>query len=501
MSTSDGFHLMEATIDAVRAAMQSGQLTARQLVQGYLDRIAAYDHQGPALNSVQMVNPRALEEADRLDAHFRASGPIGPLHGIPIALKDQVETEDMPTTYGNAIFRGFNSERDATVVRRLKAAGAVIVAKTTMGEFAQGYAGTAFGACRNAYDPTRDPSGSSSGSGVAVAANFAMVGVGEDTLGSVRGPAARNNIVGLRPTLPLVSRFGMMPAVPTRDTLGPMARTVRDAALLLDVLAGYDLNDPITAASVGHVPDTYTSFLTADGLRGKRLGVIREPLAKETNPQADDYRRIRGTIDSALRDLTAGGAEIVDPVTVPSLLELLERTNGTFETEAAMNGYLAQFPDAPVKTLQEILLSPDVLPSRKVRLLEGVGRTTNDPGYLQHMLAREDLRQAILKAMADHRVDALVYATFDHDAGTIPKDIMTARVVPNLGNNRRLAPMIGVPALSVPAGFTEGGLPVGIELLGRPFTEGTLFAIAYAYEQATHHRRPPSTTPALAGEA
>jgi Asp-tRNA(Asn)/Glu-tRNA(Gln) amidotransferase A subunit family amidase len=480
--------------------MRAGQITSRQLVQWYLDRIAAYDQKGPALNAVQTVNPRALEEAEQLDTQFRSSGAKGPLHGIPVALKDQVETEDMPTTYGNALFRGYVSERNATIVEKLKAAGAIIVAKTTMGEFAQGYAGTAFGACRNAYDPAHDPSGSSSGSGVAVAANFATVGVGEDTLGSVRGPAARNSLVGLRPTLQLVSRFGMMPAVPTRDTLGPMARTVRDTAILLDVLAGYDPNDPITAANVGHVPATYTSFLVEDGLRGKRLGMIRDPLARETNPRAEDYGRIRGIIDGALREMVTAGAEIVDPVTVPSLLDMLERTNGTFETEAAMNDYMAKLPDAPVKTLQELLLSDQVLPSRKTRLLEGFGRTTSDPGYLQHMLAREELRQAILTAMADHRLDALVYATFDHDPGLIPDDIMTAKAVPNNGNNRRLAPMIGFPALSVPAGFTPAGLPVGIELLGRPFTEGLLFTIAYGFEQRTHHRRPPETTPALAGE-
>lgn len=500
MKSEDGFHLVEATIDSVHGAMRSGEITARQLTQWYLDRIAAYDHHGPALNSIQTVNPRALDEAERLDAQFRASGPTGPLHGIPVAVKDQVETEDMPTTYGNALFRDFVSERNATVVNQLKAAGAIIVAKTTMGEFAQGYAGTAFGACRNAYEPTRDPSGSSSGSGVAVAANFAVVGVGEDTLGSVRGPAARGSLVGLRPTLPLVSRFGMMPATPTRDTLGPMARTVRDAALLLDVLAGYDPNDPVTAANVGHVPATYTSGLLADGLRGKRLGVIREPMANDTKPDAEDYKRVREVIDRALQELAAGGAEIVDPVTIPSLLGLLERTGGSFETEPAMNGYLAGFPDAPVKTLQEILLSPDVLPSRKVRLMEGVGRTTSDPGYLQHMLVREELRQATYRAMADYGLDALVYATLDHEPALIPDGIMTARSVPNLGNNRRLSPMIGFPALSVPAGFTSIGLPVGIELLGRPFTEGLLFTIAFAFEQATHHRRPPETTPPLPGE-
>jgi amidase len=494
------FHLQEATVDSIHDAMRSGEITARQLTQWYLDRIAAYDKKGPALNSVQTVNPRALDEADRLDAQFRVSGMSGPLHGIPVAVKDQVETEDMPTSYGNALFKGFVSERDATVVKNLKAAGAIIVAKTTMGEFAQGWAGTAFGACRNAYDPKHDPSGSSSGSGVSVAANFAVASVGEDTLGSVRGPAARGSLVGLRPTLPLVSRFGMMPATPTRDTLGPLARTVRDAALMLDVLAGYDPNDPVTAANVGRVPDTYTSLLQADSLRGKRLGVIREPMANDTKPDAEDYMRVRTVIDAAIQQLAAGGAEVIDPIVIPSLLELLERTGGGWETEPAINEYLAQFPDAPVKTLQELLLSPDVLPSRKVRLFESVGRTTHDPAFLEHMLVREELRQATYKAMADYGLDAIVYATLDHEPALIPDDFMTAHILSNKGNNRRLSPMIGFPALSVPAGFTSVGLPVGIELLGRPFSEGLLFSIAYGFEQATHHRHPPATTPPLPAE-
>jgi len=248
------------------------------------------------------------------------------------------------------------------------------------------------------------------------------------------------------------------------------------------------------------VPETYTGFLTADGLRGKRLGVIRDPLANDTNPDAEDYKRVRPLIEAAIRDLAASGAEIVDPVVIPGLLETLERTNGTFETESAMNQYLAEIPDAPAKTLQELLLSSDVLPSRKVRLMEAVGHTTDDPGYLRHMLAREELRTMVLKAMADNRLDALVYSTFDSEPNVIPDDIMTRSVVSNIGNNRRLAPMVGYPALTVPAGFTSIGLPVGLELLGRPFSEGTLFAIGYGYEQATHHRRPPETTPALAGE-
>ena len=217
------------------------------------------------MNAVQTINPRALQDAERLDTAFAASGPVGPLHCIPLLVKDQVETSDMPTTYGSAVFKDFIPQRDATIVTRLRRAGAVIVAKTTMGEFASGYLGSAFGAVRNAYDPTRSASGSSGGTGAGVAANFATAGIGEDTGGSIRGPAAVNNLVGLRPTLPLVSRFGMMPARPTTDTLGPIARSVKDAAIVLDAIAGYDADDPVTAYAVGQVPTTYTQFLAPMG--------------------------------------------------------------------------------------------------------------------------------------------------------------------------------------------------------------------------------------------
>ncbi|MDH5316582.1 MAG: amidase family protein, partial [Gemmatimonadota bacterium] len=214
------FEVVEATITSVHGALASGKLTCRRLVQGYLDRIASYDQAGPSLNTIQHLNPRALELADSLDAVMRAKGPMGPLHCVPVLLKDQVETRDMPTTYGSALFKGFVPTRDATVVTRLQAAGAIILAKTTMGEFASRYVGSGFGVVRNAYDPTRNPSGSSGGSGSAVAANFGLVGIGEDTGGSVRGPAAVSGLVGLRPTLQLVSRHGMLPANPTQDTMG-----------------------------------------------------------------------------------------------------------------------------------------------------------------------------------------------------------------------------------------------------------------------------------------
>ena len=340
-SPSGQFQLEEATIGDVHAAMTAGALTCRRLVQRYLDRIDAYDKKSPHLNTVQTINPRALELADELDASFASSGFVGPLHCIPVLLKDQVETSDLPTSYGSALFEDFVPERDATIVLKMKSAGAIILAKTTMGEFASRYVGSAFGMIRNAYDPDRNPSGSSGGTGSGIAANFGMVGIGEDTGGSIRGPAAVNSLVGLRPTVPLVSRHGMMPATPATDTLGPMTRTVSDAAALLNVIAGYDENDALTAYAVGHVPDSYASGLHEDGLRGARIGVIREPMDDKTDPETEDYKKVRAVMDVAISDLRSSGAELVDPVVIPNMVELFEKLeNSNFETEQAMNAYL-----------------------------------------------------------------------------------------------------------------------------------------------------------------
>ena len=499
---AQGFRLLEATIDDVHAAFASGALTCRGLVQRYVDRIEAYDQRGPALNAVQAVNPRALERAGALDAAYAESGPVGPLHCIPVLLKDQVEMRGMPTTYGSALFEGFVPQRDATIVVRMRAAGALVLAKTNMGEFASRYVGSAFGIIRNAYDPTRNPSGSSGGTGAGVAANFGMVGIGEDTGGSIRGPAAVHALVGLRPTLPLVSRHGMMPANPSSDTLGPMTRTVRDAALLLDAVAGYDADDPITAYAVGHVPESYAAGLDAGGLRGARVGVIRAAMDPKTDPDSDDYRQVRAVVDRALADLRALGAAVVDPVEVPGL-EAAQRTYvaNNFETEAAMNAYLAEHENAPVRTLRGILVSGVVTPWRARGLLNVVGRSTGDPGYLAILDAREKLRRSVLAAMAENRLDALVYATFDHQPTVIAPDALTNANTQDgyaRGNNRFLSPATGFPALTLPAGLTADGLPVGLEMLGRPFTEAALLELGYAYEQGTGRREPPRTTPALA---
>ena len=532
------FDIMEATIPGIHAAMDARRLTCRALVQAYLDRIAAYDKQGPALNSIQHVNARALTEADSLDAVLRAKGPRGKLHCVPVLLKDQIETIDMPTTYGSAIYAKFTPTRDATAVKRLEGAGAIIIAKTTMGEFAGRYVGSAAGIIRNAYDPTRNPSGSSGGSASAVAANFGLVGIGEDTGGSIRGPAAVSSLVGLRPTLQLVSRFGMLPANPTQDTMGPMTRTVADAARVLDVIAGYDADDPITAYAVGHVPASYTASLKPDALRGARIGVVRFPFdtasrrrargdstvarrdttaaarataARDSVARADsaakrdstnrvvlaEYAKVRVVFDSAVATLRARGAVVIDSLQLPINRDAV---SNDFETEQATNTYFAEHPNAPVKTLADILLAGTVNPWRARAMVTYLGKTTNDPGYLQVLKQREALRMQVLTMMAERQLDAIVYATYDAAPTVIAADVLTnprTQDAYGRGDNRGLSPQIGFPALTVPMGFTSDALPVGLEFLGRPFTEAQLLGLGFSFEQATKHRRPPRTTPTM----
>ncbi|MCY3704650.1 MAG: amidase family protein [Gammaproteobacteria bacterium] len=495
------FELEEATIAEVHAAFLSGDLTCVDLVQGYLDRIEAYDQQGPQLNTIANLNPAALDEAARLDQSLAGGGLSGPLHCVPVLLKDQVETHDMPTTYGSALFADFVSSRDATIVTRMEDAGALIIAKTNMGEFASRYVGSGFGFIRNPYDPRRNPSGSSGGTGAGVAANLGLIGIGEDTGGSIRGPSAVHALVGLRPTLQLVSRYGMMPANPTTDTMGPMTRTVMDAAILLDAIAGYDPNDPVTAMSAGQVPDSYSEGLSEDGLDGARIGVIRDPMDQALDTDSEGYRQARAIVDAAVEQLRTLGAEVVDNVAIPGV----DGVNAIYsmnphETEAATDAYLAELDDPPYTTLRSILLSGRVTPWRATGLANSLGKTTRDPGYLAYLLARDQLRQDAYQVMADHNLDALVHTTFDHPPSLIAPDVETNPSPADnygLGDNRLLSPLTGWPALTVPAGFTPDGLPIGIEFLGRPFTEEMLIRFGYAFEQATGHRRPPESAPPL----
>src|SRR5438128_7370747 len=286
------FQIVEATIDDIHMAMRAGKLTARQLVQDYLDRINAYDKQGPTINSIITLNPNALAEADRLDAAFRTSGLAGPLHGIAILIKDEIDTAGMPTTLGTVVFRDYRPPKDAFVIDKLRKAGAIILGKATLSEFAAGDTyGSIFGVTRNPYDLERTVGGSSGGSGAALAANFSTVTIGEETLASIRRPGAWNAVVSLRPTPGLVSRSGMWDGYPTvHAQMGPMARTVRDLAKLLDGMVGYDPEDPVTALGAGKVEGSYTKYLDQGALSGARIGILRESIGNQSNPNAPDFK-------------------------------------------------------------------------------------------------------------------------------------------------------------------------------------------------------------------
>jgi amidase len=494
VSFASTFNFMEATIDGIHTAMRAGSLTCRELVQGYLDRIKTYDQAGPRLNAIQNINTEALKIADGLDAALKSGAPMRRLHCVPVVVKDQIETSFMPTTYGSVLFKSFTPSRNATVIERILAEGGIILGKTNLGELASGGSGSAFGDCRNAYDPTRHASGSSCGSGIAVTANFGAVGIGEDTSGSIRGPASHGNIVALRPTTPLVSRFGVMPQGPSRDTVGPITRTVRDNAQLLDVIAGYDPNDPVTAASDRRIPGSYTTFLLEDGLKGKRIGVLRISMSKDATPSAPDFKEVRGILDQAVRDMTSLGAVMIDPIEVPMLFSLVQESgSSTFETETAINAYLAHHPNSPVKTYKEIAESPLVVESRQKALRADIGKQPEDPAFLKQLQTREKLRTALLNVMAAQRLDAFLYVSFDHEPPLLPHRAA--------GTNRLMATFAGFPALAIPGGFTKGGIPIGLELMGRPFDESTLYQAAYGFEQGTKHRKPPLTTPPVTKSA
>jgi amidase len=491
------FNVLETTIEDIHSAYQSGQLTARQLVQTYLDRISAYDKQGPAINAIITINSSALDEADRLDAAFKASGSVGPLHGIPIIIKDQADAKGMPTTLGSVLFKNYYPDRDAFVVEKLKKAGAIILAKATLGELGGGDThGSLFGSTRNPYDLERTAGGSSGGSGASVAANFCTVAIGQEGFASIRRPSTWNSIAGMRSTAGLVSRGGVYAGWPSvAGSLGPMARTVTDLAKLLDVMVGYDPEDPITARGVGQIPDSYAKFLDKNGLKGARLGILREPMGYDAEPGSEDFTKITEVFDHAVAKLKAAGATIVDPVVIPKLKELLAKRAGSFsDEEESFTTYLRRSAKPPYQSRDEAKNSPN-FPKVTKRSRERWTRATAATAHYEYLLAREELTTQFLKVMADNKVDAIVHKAVEHQP-TLIKDGVNPPFVDQKGAPHINTFLVFVPSIVVPAGFTRDNLPAGITFLGRPYDDGNMIKFAYAYEQATHHRRPPaSTTP------
>jgi len=497
MTTPGAFSVLETTIEDIHSAYKSGQLTARQLVQTYLDRIDAYNKQGPAINAIITLNPAALEEADRLDKAFKAAGFVGTLHGIPIIIKDQADAKGMPTTLGSVLLKDYYPDRDAFVVEKLKKAGAIILAKATLGELGGGDThGSLFGSTRNPYDPERTAGGSSGGSGASVAANFCAVGVGQEGFASIRRPSTWNSIVGMRPTAGLVSRSGVYAGWPSiAGSLGPMSRTVVDLAQLLDVIVGYDSEDPLTARGVGYIPDSYTMFLDPKGLQGARIGILRESMGYDAEPRSEDFSKVTEVFDKAVAELKAARAVIVDPVVIPKLKELLAKRAGSFtDEEESFTNYLSRSATPPYKSREEAKNSPN-FPKVSKRSRERWTRAAAPNAHYEYLLAREELTTNFLKAMADNRLDAIVHKAVEHQP-TFIKDGVNPPFVDQKGAPHINTFLVFVPSIVVPAGFTRDNLPAGITFLGRPYDDGNMIKFAYAYEQATHHRRPPaSTTP------
>ena len=482
------FDVVEKSIPELQQAMASGAVTSRALVAAYLERIDAYDRGGPKLNAMLSINPHALEDAEALDRERAARGPRGPLHGIPIVVKDNFGTADMPTTGGSLALAGFEPKEDAFQVKKLRDAGAVIVGKTNLHELAAGITSISSlgGQTRNPYDPARNPGGSSGGTGAAVAASFAAAGMGSDTCGSIRIPSGHNNLVGLRGTLGLSSRRGIIPLSHTQDIGGPLARSVIDLAIMLDATVGADEGDAITEASRGHVPESYRDALQADALKGLRVGALKNLFGS-----APEDGEVGGIDRKALDAMKKAGAE-VEEVTIPGLDELLRGSsviNSEFKFD--LMDYLARFPAAPVHSLGDIIDRGEY-----DKALESTFKLRNRPesreteDYRRARVKRVAARDLVLATMEELKLDVLAYPPISRKAALVGE--------PQTGGaNCQLSAASGLPAISMPAGFTDDGVPVGVELLGRAWSEARLLSIAYSYEQVTHPRRRPPTTPAL----
>ena len=479
------FDALGQTIPELQQAMERGDVTSVELVRQYLERIEAFDNRGPRLNSMVYLNPRALDTAAALDRERAEKGPRGPLHGIPMILKDNYDTHDMPTSAGSVALAGFVPADDGYQVAKLREAGVVFLGKSNMHELARGITtiSSIGGQTRNPYDPRRNPGGSSGGTGAAIGAELAAIGMGSDTRGSIRIPAANNNLFGLRVTQGLSSRDGIVPLSHTQDVGGPLARSVVDLVLVLDATVGSDPNDPQTAVATGKIPETYTTYLDENALSGKRLGLLKSYLSEE-----GPMREVTEVVLSAATQMEAHGAVLVE-IEIEELGEL--RSSGVIgmEFQFDFRDYLAAAGTPPIRNLGEIVergLYHEALESimrRDSEVKEGSDE------YAQALAKRKDVERALVETFEAHELDAIVYPTLRTKPAIIGER--------QFSSSCSISAHSGLPAFSLPAGFTEDGVPIGIELLGKMFSEPELIAMAYAYEQKVKPRRLPERTPSL----
>lgn len=474
----------EASIRDLQLAMEKGELTAASLVAASLARIEAFDDQGPALNAIIHLNPKAREQAQALDEERRLTGPRGALHGIPVILKDNYATRDMPTSGGSQALADFIPDANATQVQRLLDAGAVILGKANLHEFAYGITTVSSlgGQTRNPYDLTRIPGGSSGGTAAAIAAGFATIGMGSDTCGSIRIPAAFNNLVGLRPTKGLSSIYGVMPLSSTQDVAGPLARSISDLAIVLDILAGYDPLDSATTPMQEREPPRFREQLGKASLQGVRIGRLLDYYDTAQPP-------VQALLDDALEQMTEQGAVVVD-IRIANFSDLISRSGVIGqEFENDLNAWLAEFGSTEYTSLEAIVATGLHHAAVDGVLTRSAAATQDAALYRAALLAREELRAAVEAAMQAQNLELLAYPP----VGALPVVIGE----PQPGNNCSLSANSGLPALSLPMGFTAEALPLGIELLGAAFTDVRLVALGYEFEQLTQYRRAPASTPSL----
>jgi Asp-tRNA(Asn)/Glu-tRNA(Gln) amidotransferase A subunit family amidase len=491
--------------------MKEGRLTCRALVEQYLRRIDAYDRNGPALNAIVLVNPAALAQADELDRRFKSGGPVGPLHCVPVIVKDNFETIGLQSANGSLALEGFVSTKDALQVRRIKEAGAIVLAKSNMAEWAftpyETVSSILPGYTKNPYALDRVTAGSSGGTAASVAANFGLIGLGSDTGNSIRGPSSHQALVGIRSTMGLTSRAGVMPLNLLADIAGPMGRTVEDVARVFQVIVGEDPDDPATAAARGRPREDYLAALDRGGLKGARIGVLRQAYERSTagNPPAGAAPsdttdpEVAAIFMRAVSDLQRAGATIVDPARIDGL-EQIRRPQGLgpcMGFKYDINRYLASHGDrVPVKSLTEIVESGRFHPTVRRQLEQaerGPANGPDTPACEGERAYREQVRQAVLAMMDALKLDALVYPTWSN-----PPRLIGDLNTPHGDNSQFFSPTTGFPSVQVPMGHTWGArLPAGMTFFGRAWSEATLLKLAYAYEQETRHRRPPASTPPL----
>jgi Asp-tRNA(Asn)/Glu-tRNA(Gln) amidotransferase A subunit family amidase len=502
------FAVEEATIAGIHAAMKAGRLTCHGLVEHYLRRIDAYDKKGPALNSLVVLNPGAIRQADELDRRYRTSGPVGSLHCVPTIVKDNFETIGLQSADGSLSLKGFVSHKDAFQVKRMKDAGAIVLAKSNMAEFAftpyETVSSILPGYTRNPYALDRVTAGSSGGTAAAVAASLGAVGLGSDTGNSIRGPSSHQSLVGIRSTMGLTSRAGVAPLNLLADIAGPMTRTVEDAVAVFQTIVGEDPDDPVTVLKAGvraglrpggrpaAIPD-YSASLVRDGLKGARVGILRQAYERESTDA-----EIVSVFMAAIGVMKRAGATIVDPAAV-DLAKVQRRQDsgscGGFKYD--MNRYLAALGDrVPVRSVEEIIKSRAFHPSVELRLQraqEGAEHGPESPACKAEADYREAFRAAVVKTMDAEKLDAFVYPTWSN-----PPRLIGDLNTPHGDNSQVFSPTTGFPSIQVPMGYTRNSsLPAGMTFFGRPWDEATLIRLAYSYEQATRHRRPPSSTPPL----